>query len=120
MNELEILKYIDGLSIKLVNANNQLTKINYYLQNKDNDREFLEIEKKICEEKIKHLEITLQNAMEFIAVYFNKGEEFAERFDKYIVRVVEIYDINNKYKEDDTTYCELRKAYKTIKNGGEE
>ena len=116
MNEFEVLKYIDNLCLELVNANEQLAKINYYLENKDNDKDFFEIEKKYCKERIKTLEISQKNAMELVAVYFNKGEEWSIRFDKYIVDIVEIYDINNKYKDDDdTTYCELKKAYKTIK-----
>lgn len=120
MNELEALKYIDSVNIELVNANEQLTKINYYLENNDNDKDFLEIEKKFCEERIKCLEISLKNAMELVALCFNKGEEWAERFNKYIVDIVEIYDINNKYPDDDDkTFCELKKAYRTIKNGGE-
>ena len=116
MNELEVLKYVDGVSIELINANEQLAKINYHLEKDDNDKDFLEIEKKYCEERIKCLEISLKNSLELVAVYFNKGEEWAERFDKYIVDVVEIYDINNQYKDDDKTFCYLRKAYRTIKN----
>lgn len=121
MNELETLKYIDSVNIELVNANEKLTKINYYLGNKDNDnKDLFEIEKQFCEERIKCMQISLKNAMELVALYFNKGEEWADRFKKYIVDIVEIYDINNQYKDDnDTTFCELKKAYRTLKNGGE-
>lgn len=120
MNELEVLKYIDSVNIEIVNANEQLTKINYYLENNDNDKDFLEIEKKFCEERLKCLQISLKNAMELVAVYFNKGEEWADRFKKYIVDIVEIYDIKNEHlNDDDKTFCELKKAYHTLKNGGE-
>lgn len=120
MNEFEVLKYIDNLCLELVNANEQLAKINYYLENKDNDKDFFEIEKKYCEERIKTFEISSKNAMELVAVYFNKGEEWADRFKKYIIDIVEIYNIKNEYKDDnDTTFCELKKAYHTLKNGGE-
>ena len=119
MNELEVLKYVDSTCLELVNANEHLAKINYYFTKDDNDKDFLEIEKKYCEERIRKLEISLQNALEFVAIYFNKGEEWAEQFDKYIFDIVELYDINNKYKDDDKTFLHLRKAYRTIKNGGE-
>ena len=120
MNELQVLKYIDSTNIELVDTNEQLTKINYYLEKEDNNKDFLSIEKEFCEKRIKCLEISLKNAMEFIAIYFNKGEEWAKMFNKYIVDIVEIYNINNEYpNDDDTTYRELKKAYRTLKNGGE-
>ena len=120
MNELEVLKYIDSVNIELVNANEQLTTINYYLEKQKNDKNIFAIEKEFCEKRIKHLEISLKNAMEFVALYFNKGEEWAKMFNEYIIDIVEIYNINNEYQDDDdTTYRELKKAYRTLKNGSE-